>query len=266
MLVTPENPSTDPPVSPIKPVASHRSHADEGEYALEAEIQNLKEKELQSRLRAKRAKLEARLTDERKSQNSSKSCDSRDGDRRRRRLKKNVERRGSSIRGLSPNSRMHEGSVIDSRIDEEDWERGLQGSCPVEDVQGNPPLASQSLGEGETGASGPTPSLPTANDMQVEGHFGPGSVVQSMTPENIRWRSVGSDAAQGPVTNTQNIQVLNVTNAQPSAEAIAAVGQRGSATTAEVRTQTAFAVAAEAESCTSRRCSEWHQLSQNNAM
>ena len=122
MLVTPENPSVDPPISPIVPIASHSSRIYEDDAMVEAQITNLKEKELRSKLRAKRAKLEAKLTGGRKSQNSSNSCGSRE--RVRRRIE-NVQRLGSSVHDLSPSSRMQlsnadESSVIDSRIDEED--------------------------------------------------------------------------------------------------------------------------------------------------
>ena len=193
MMKTPESPAVNPPISPIVLLASASSHLDEGSDAMvDAQITNLKEKELRSKLRSKRNKLEAMRKGGRKSQNSSNSCGSRERSAQRRRID-NVRRLGTSVNDLSPSSRMqlsNPDSLMDSRIDEDDWVRAVHGSGPEGDVHGNHPLASQSTGEGVAGAVGPTPPHPNANDMQVEGQHDPGGV-QSMTPPNVLRRSAG---------------------------------------------------------------------------
>ena len=261
MMVTPESLPVNPPASPTMPIASASSHIDEGsDVMVDAQIKDIKEKELRSKLRSKRNQLEAMRKGGRKSQNSSNSCGSRDRSAQRRRIE-NVRRLGASVQDLSPSSRMQlsnadANSVVDSGIDVEDWVKAIHSSGPEGDVHGNHPLASQSLSEGVAGAIGSTPPPPTVDDMQVEGqgHFGPG-VVQSMTPPKVLWRSAGGNAVQGgtplgaqqTTSNTQNIQVLNATNAQPSAETVAAVEQAMSARAAEIRAQTVTVCSAEAE-------------------
>ncbi len=162
LMVTPESPAVNPPISPIALLASSSSHRDEGGDAmLDVQITNLKEKELRSKLRSKRGKLEAMRKGGRKSQDSSNSRGSRERSAQRRRID-NVRRLGTSVNDLSPSSRMqlsNPDSLMDSRIDEDDWVRAVHGSGPEGDVHGNHPLASQSIGEGVAGAVGPTPPI-----------------------------------------------------------------------------------------------------------
>ena len=85
-------------------------------------------------------------------------------------------------------------------------------------------------------------------------------VVQSMTPPNVLRRGAGGDEthaqAPSPVTHTQNINVLNVNNAQSSAETVAAVEQVMSARVAEVRAQRLQFAKLRRKSCIHRSCNE----------